>query len=745
MIPDDVIEQVRERADVLEIVGEVVHLKRAGATYKGLCPFHGEKTPSFTVNPHQGTYHCFGCQAHGDSLKFIRETQHLNFPEAVRALAARVGVVIPEDRSVSPQQRRARAQKRALEDRLLDTQELLTVWYEQCLSRSQAAQTYLRQRQISPESARTFRLGWAMNDVGATVRWMHQNEVSLCDLEALGVVVPHDPQSGRKPGDSRLNGGRLRFRDRLMCPIFDLRDRVLGFSGRVIDPQQKIAKYLNSPETPLFTKGNCLFGLKTARVAMTRSQRSDLILCEGNLDVIALWQAGFPNAVAAMGTAITESQAILLKRLTQSVICVMDGDAAGQKAAFKSLPILLSKGLDVRGRALPNGHDPDSFIKEHGGDSFRGWLNQSQPLILERMRVLLDEHPRDPIGQAKVARELIDLVKRVESEEQRPLFLDVIARELGVHRSYLSDLLLQEERPRAVLGRDGERGRATSQEARAQTSQRAQHHPDRQTSSESHFHDSATEPRDEGGFPQKFKARHEEGKSRGEAQRERPWWTQVSIERGGGRVKARRFGERPTGEAQLKLDEPPRPPSQLHLTSQQPVDDEAYDQLMGSRLSLTGYEREAVSFLFYHPELIERFLESEGGELFAYSEVKSFLMSLKSERDQGLFVSGELYLSQSQDRDLVAILRDCIASPPPLEEKISSERKLGDLIHRLKRGKLQADLTRVSNELRALACSPEELSLSVEELQNAREQMIHAYQEIQANLNALGARVTRSS
>lgn len=773
MIPDEVIDQVRARADILEIVGETVQLKRAGAAYKGLCPFHGEKTPSFTVNPHQGTYHCFGCQAHGDSLKFIRETQHLNFPEAVRALAARVGVEVPEDRAISPRQRKARAQKRALEDRLFDAQEKLTVWYEQLLTRSPAAQTYLRQRQISSEAASAFRLGWAPNDVGATVRWMHQHEISLRDLETLGVVIPYDPSTGYKRGDSRLDGGRLRFRDRLMCPIFDLRDRVIGFSGRVIDPQQKIAKYLNSPETPLFTKGNSLFGLKTARVAMSRQQSDDLILCEGNLDVVMLWQAGFPNSVAAMGTAVTETQATLLKRLTRSVICVMDGDAAGQKAAFKSLPILLSQGLDVRGRPLPQGHDPDSFIKEHGAASFRGWLKGAQPLILERLKVLLDEHPRDPIGQAKIASELVSLVSRVESEEQRPLFLDVIARELEVSRSYLSDLLLQasatkSQNPQARSAHKGSKraARPATYEARGgvRPTQDAPYldsyegggphemmgdleqlppeayeaYGDSSPLNEPYDADQVS-PHDQHSNQHRDQHRdHKRGSKKDE--RQRPWWTEVSIERGGGRAKPRRFGERPTGDAQLSIESAPEPPPRLHLSDQ----DISHGAMTAeARALLSGYEREAVSFLFYHPELIERFLESDGGELFAHPEVKAFLMSLKAERDQGLFVSGELYLSQSTQESIVAVLRDCIASPPPPEEKINAERKLGDLMRRLKRGRLQADLVSTTRELQLLS---QETALDSAQLEELQAKLLARYQELQAHLNTLStAHLPRSS
>jgi DNA primase len=737
LIPDEVIEQVRARADILEVVGEVVKLKRAGASYKGLCPFHGEKTPSFTVNTHQGTYHCFGCQAHGDSLKFIRETQHLNFPESVRALAARVGVEVPETRSISPQQRQARAKKRALEDRLFDAQEKLTAWYEQCLARASVAQQYLKQRHISTESAREFRLGWAMNDVGATTRWMHQNEVTLQELEQLGVVIPYDPESSYKRGDTRLNGGRLRFRDRLMCPIFDLRDRVVGFSGRVIDPNQKTAKYLNSPETPIFVKGDNVFGLKSARVAMTRSRHQDLILCEGNLDVISLWQAGFPNAVAAMGTAVTEAQTVVVKRLTRSVICVMDGDAAGEKAAFKSLPILLSQGLDVRGKLLPHGHDPDSFIKQHGAESFRVWLSDALPLIIVRLHTLLKEHPRDPIGQAKIAGELVELVRRVESKDQRPLFLDVIARELGVERRYLSDLLVRSDRET----QDQRDEFASPHRNDAGQYQPAPQNRDQSPSNlVSSSHDQAYEQR-----PYSFKSKKSKY-SKNKDLSNLPWWTQVSLERGAQRSRPRQFGARPTGEAQLKLTPAPEPPP--HLSPKRPSVAQSNSDPMSTdrsdrHVALQGYERESVSFLFYHPQLLDQFLEADGGDLFRHKGVKAFLMSLKSERDQGIFVTGELYLKGALDQSLVATLRDCIAYPPPQEEKVSPERKLGELMKRLKRSQLQAHLLEVTQALREttmrLSASQSNVHEDVSEFEQRREKLIERYQELQNHLSQLSS------
>ena len=755
MIADDVIQKVRERADITEIVGELVALKRAGASLKGLCPFHGEKTPSFVVNPQQGTYHCFGCQAHGDSLNFIKETQNLNFPEAVKALASRVGVEVPEERFIKPEVRERRAKRLALEDRLFDVQERLTLLYERSLSRSSVGKSYLAKRQISEESVAAFRLGWAGDDVGSFARWIREQEIALEDLITLGVVVPHDPDRPDRRGDTRLNGGRLRFRNRVMCPIFDLRDRVVGYSGRVVNPEQKIAKYLNSPETPLFVKSEHLFGLKTARVAMRSTAVDDLILCEGNLDVVSLWQAGFPNVVAAMGTALSERQALLIKRLSRSVTCVMDGDQAGQRAAFKSLPVLLAQGLNVRGKPLPPEQDPDSFVRSYGAKSFEEWLSDAQPLLLVRLNTLLTEHPSDPIGQAQVVREMIPLIHLIQDEHQRPLFLDLISKRVGVERSYLSDLMIrasQESRDHYAVKSDSSHSDSShsasshSASSHSASSHSASSHSASSHSASSHSASPGRESNDRfqglmgaprSGEPHgvyrepthEGKRRRRSGKSSHQRsdQEARPWWSNVQIQRGGARVKPRVFGDRPTGEADIEIAPSPQPPASL-----------ASPSVHLGLVALPGYEREAISTLFYMPELLNRFLERGAANYFSHTGVGEFLISIKRERDEGRFATGESFLKSSPDRSLIATLKDCIAHPPLQNEKIDPERSLEDLIRRLRRGQLQLKLQEIVNELKSLSAEPngvgDDSALSPQE---RREHLLQSYQEVQASLQRL--------
>ena len=264
MIPDETIAEVLARTDIITLVGRHVTLKKAGTLFKGLCPFHDEKTPSFTVSPTRNTYHCFGCGAHGHSIKFLMEVGARNFPEAVRELAAECGVEVPESRRESPEQREARSRKKSLQRRLLDVQDLLTTYYSDQLFGAQggSARSYLQGRGLSVDAATAFRLGWASGDKRAFAAFMEAHQIPRDDLAQLGVLLP--PDEGWQDTQI-LGGGYLRFRERLMFPVVDFRGDVTGYSGRILDSRKKIAKYMNSPETPIFTKGEQLYGAFTAR------------------------------------------------------------------------------------------------------------------------------------------------------------------------------------------------------------------------------------------------------------------------------------------------------------------------------------------------------------------------------------------------------------------------------------------------------------------------------------------------
>ncbi|MBU0550286.1 DNA primase [Myxococcota bacterium] len=429
MIPDEIIRDVIDAVDIVDLVGRAVDLRKAGTIYKGLCPFHGEKTPSFIVTPERRSYHCFGCGMHGNAIDFLMEHERLSFPEAVRALAHMVGVEVPEPRPETPQQRQARAEKKDEARRLLDAQAALTDYYAQQLfgvEEGLAARRYLIERGVSEEAARAFRLGWAGGDKAAFEAWMRRAAIDREDLVKLGVLLK--PDEGW--GGAVLGGGYLRFRSRLMFPVIDINGEVVGFSGRLIEAGKKAAKYINSPETPIFTKGEHLYGAHTARGAARRAGR--LIFCEGNLDVVALWQAGFEGSVAAMGTALTQKQARLCKRLSEDVLCLMDGDSAGRKALFESLLTFLDEGIHPRGLLLPEGEDPDSYIKRGGVTALQQALRGATPLFDLFIDKVVEETPPDPMGRAEAARRLIPPFSRLDDPLTQALYREQICARLQI-------------------------------------------------------------------------------------------------------------------------------------------------------------------------------------------------------------------------------------------------------------------------------------------------------------------------
>ncbi len=453
MIPDEVIAEIRDRVDIVELVGRVVQLKKAGTVYKGLCPFHSENTPSFTVTPTRNTYHCFGCGVHGDAVRFLVEHEKMNFPEAVRELARGVGVEVPDSRPISPQEREARQRKRSLEERLLQVQDKLTAWYTGQLFAPAGGpvRDYLQRRGVTREAAEAFRLGFANPDKRAFDDWIADSGVDPDDLTALGVLLP--PDEGWERG-RLLGGGYHRFHGRLVFPIVDIRGEVRGFSARLMHDSKKTAKYVNSPETPVFTKGDQLYGAHTARSAARLEGR--LVLCEGQVDVIAMWQAGVKGSAAAMGTAFTPKQARLIKRLSEQVVCVMDGDAAGQKAAFASLKPMLHAGLQVRSVTMPAGEDPDSFLRKQGPEALRTLLEDAPPLLERFIEGLATDHPADAPGRTAALRSLGPVLAAVPDELTRDLYRQQAARMLGVDLEFV-DRALGDVPPPAPVPRPVER------------------------------------------------------------------------------------------------------------------------------------------------------------------------------------------------------------------------------------------------------------------------------------------------
>src|SRR3954471_18977644 len=349
-------EHIRAASDIVDVVGNYIPLKRAGANFVALCPFHKEKSPSFNVNPHMQIFRCFGCGKGGDVFKFVMEYESIDYPEAVKRLADRANIVLEFENTPAEQQ------TRHLKDQLFQVHEQITQRWQNALTNEasgQIARDYLAKRAVSAEAIQHFRLGYAPEVWDDTVNWAKSKDHELPLVERAGLILKREQSDGYYD----------RFRGRLIFPICDEQGRVIGFSGRVLTGDEKVAKYVNSPETPIFTKSKVFFGLDKSKRAILDAGVA--IICEGQLDLIACFMGGVQNIVAPQGTAFTDQHARILKRYADEVVLCFDSDEAGQNAIVRSLDHLLASGLAVRVAVVPRPHDPDSFIKNFGGDRFR--------------------------------------------------------------------------------------------------------------------------------------------------------------------------------------------------------------------------------------------------------------------------------------------------------------------------------------------------------------------------------------
>ena len=391
-IPQNFIQELLNRADVVEIVGRHVQLKKAGANFSGLCPFHSEKSPSFTVSPTKQFFHCFGCGKNGNAIGFLMEHAGMNFVEAVKDLAQTYNMVVPEE-TLSPDERARRGEQREHVQTLTDILERANSDYKKQLKNSPKAVTYLKERGLSGEIAKQFGLGYAPEGWRNLASVFADYQSPL--LVESGLVISHQEENNDSKADEKRYD---RFRDRIMFPIRNIKGECIGFGGRVIPvpgaQAQPGPKYLNSPETPVFIKGRELYGLFEARQSL-RSMGYCLVT-EGYMDVVALAQWGFPNAVATLGTACTQEHVQKLFRFTDAVVFSFDGDAAGKRAARKALEVALPFASDTRSVKflfLPKEHDPDSYIREFGQEAFTRFVSDATPLsryLIESARVGCD-------------------------------------------------------------------------------------------------------------------------------------------------------------------------------------------------------------------------------------------------------------------------------------------------------------------------------------------------------------------
>ena len=423
MIPDDKLAEIRSRIDLAALVGEHVALKRSGASFRGLCPFHGEKTPSFYVHPDRGFFHCFGCQASGDAIAFLMRIDGLSFPEAARQLAERAGIELA---FADAAEDRAAKQARARRERLLGVVEEAAGFFVEMLKAHRfgpMAREELSRRAVSDETASRYRLGYAPAGWDELATHLGKRGISPADAEEVGLLVPRRQQPGHYD----------RFRHRLMFPISDPHGRIVAFSGRILPPlpnEERTgdppAKYVNSPESPLYRKGELLFGLHEARVELRR--RDAAVVCEGNFDVISVSQAGFANVVAPLGTAFTPAQAKLLRRYVSSVILLFDADAAGRKAVRAAQPLLAEAGLSARVAVLPPGEDPDSFLRAKGAEALQRVLDGAPSVIEHLIEVAAADAGADPHAKADAIAELGPVVASIDNPVEGRLYLERIAR-----------------------------------------------------------------------------------------------------------------------------------------------------------------------------------------------------------------------------------------------------------------------------------------------------------------------------
>ena len=377
VIPPAFVHDLLARVDIVEVVGRSVELKRAGSSHKGLCPFHAEKSPSFTVSASRQTYHCFGCGAHGNAIGFLMEHHGMGFIDAVRDLAQQAGLTVPEDTS-SPADREQAAANKHKQVTLVDVLERASENYRRQLKASERAKDYLKGRGLSGVIAARFGLGYAPEGWRGLASVFPSYDDPL--LEESGLVISHASEESEPGAEEAVTHKRYdRFRDRIMFPIRSVQGAVIGFGGRVLD--RGGPKYLNSPETPVFSKGRELYGLFEARMAIR--QRGYVLVVEGYMDVVALAQSGFANAVATLGTACTAEHVQKLVRFADVVVFSFDGDAAGRRAAARALEASLPHATDTRSFRflfLPPEHDPDSYVRERGAPAFEERIAQAVPL-----------------------------------------------------------------------------------------------------------------------------------------------------------------------------------------------------------------------------------------------------------------------------------------------------------------------------------------------------------------------------
>ncbi len=419
-IPQETLEQILSATNIADLVGRHVKLRRAGSGFVGLCPFHNEKSPSFNVSPSRNSYHCFGCGAGGNAFRFLMEFEGLQFMEAVKRLADAAGIRIEEEVWDANAERDAKERSA-----LMKVHREISAWFHQLLMRHPAAagaREYLKGRGVTGEVAKRWQLGFAPGSGPALRDWMEKHGLNEDLLVRAGILGSSDDERGARTYP--------RFRNRLMFPICNDQGDVIAFSGRVLPGDSHPAKYTNSPETPIFNKGRVLFGFHLSRRPILKA--SQVLICEGQMDLIALFESGFQNVVAPLGTAFSEAHARTLKRHADEAVLCFDSDGAGVKAAERAFRILAPTGLSVRMAALPEGEDPDTMVRTHGPEAFASLIEGADSFLEYQMGLFDRRRAQGPAERAEIADQVSENIRYLENPVAREVAVQQLALRLDV-------------------------------------------------------------------------------------------------------------------------------------------------------------------------------------------------------------------------------------------------------------------------------------------------------------------------
>ncbi len=423
MILEQTIQEVFDTAAVEEVVGEFVHLKQRGSNLIGLCPFHDEKTPSFTVSPTKGIYKCFGCGKGGNSVNFLMEHEQMSFPEAIRYLARKYNIEIKEDR------RQEDTEEARLRESLFVLTDFVAEFYHDCLVHGQEGKSigmsYFAERQLTDTAIEKFQLGYAPESGTALIEKVKEASYSTDKLKEAGLLNRYEKDF---------------FRGRIIFPIHNLSGKVVAFAGRTMSKRKNVPKYINSPETEIYHKRKILYGMHLARNGVRR--KNQCILVEGYMDVIALAQEGIENVVATSGTSLTEEQVRLIKRYTDNVLLLYDGDDAGLNAAERGIDIMLAQDLNISLVALPDKHDPDSYIKEVGKENFEEFITEnSMDFLLFKLQKNSAKAADNPVERVRILKDLVNSIALIPDPLKRSLYIRQVSEKLEVQEQLLSDEL----------------------------------------------------------------------------------------------------------------------------------------------------------------------------------------------------------------------------------------------------------------------------------------------------------------